>query len=70
MGKKPFNQEVGVFVTLKIKGQLRGCIGKLIAKEPLYVTVSDMAIQAAFHDPKFEPLKKEEYEVLEVEISV
>ena len=69
-GQKALNQEVGAFVTLKIKGQLGGCIGKLIAKEPLYVTVSDMAIQAAFHDPRFEPLKKEEYEVLEVEISV
>jgi len=69
-GQKALNEEVGVFVTLKIEGKLRGCIGMLITKEPLYITVSNMALEAAFHDPRFEALKKEEYTALEVEISV
>jgi len=68
--QKALNEEVGAFVTLKIEGKLRGCIGMLIAKEPLYVTVSEMAQQAAFHDPRFEVLKNEEYDALKVEISV
>jgi len=69
-GQKALNEEVGAFVTLKIEGKLRGCIGMLITKEPLYITVSNMALEAAFHDPRFEALKKEEYTALEVEISV
>jgi AmmeMemoRadiSam system protein A len=69
-GQEALNQEVGAFVTLKITGQLRGCIGMLSSKDPLYKTISHMALQAAFHDPRFEPLKIEEYDAIEVEISV
>jgi MEMO1 family protein len=60
----------GAFVCLKIKGVLRGCIGCLHARGPLYRVVSDMAVQAAFCDPRFAPLSAEELEQIELEISV
>ena len=41
-------KEMGAFVTLHKKGQLRGCIGNLIGKGPLYLTVRDMAIEADY----------------------
>lgn len=58
------------FVTLKKHGQLRGCIGHIIAREPLAQTVAEMAVAAAFNDPRFPPLKKAEYADLDYEISV
>jgi AmmeMemoRadiSam system protein A len=59
----------GAFVTLKIKGQLRGCIGHTQAMKPLSQTVIDMAEAAAFQDPRFPPLSKQELKDLSVEIS-
>jgi AmmeMemoRadiSam system protein A len=63
-------QKSGAFVTLKKKGELRGCIGYIKAVRPLDETVKEMAIQAAFHDPRFNPLNKNEMEDIEMEISV
>ena len=60
----------GVFVSLHRRGQLRGCIGYLEAVKPLGQSVREMAASAAFHDPRFRPLGKEELADLEVEISV
>jgi AmmeMemoRadiSam system protein B/AmmeMemoRadiSam system protein A len=60
----------GAFVCLKIKGVLRGCIGCLQARGPLYRVVGDMAVQAAFCDPRFAPLSSEELEQIDLEISV
>ena len=60
----------GAFVSLHRKGQLRGCIGYLEAVKPLGQTVREMAASAAFHDPRFRPLGREELADLEVEISV
>ena len=60
----------GAFVSLHRKGQLRGCIGYLEAVKPLGQTVREMAVAAAFHDPRFRPLGQEELKDLEVEISV
>ena len=59
----------GGFVTLKKYGQLRGCIGYIEAIKPLYKTVEEMAIAAAFNDPRFPPLRREEIEHLTIEIS-
>ncbi len=59
-----------VFVTIRKNGALRGCIGNLIAAEPLYLAVRDMAIQAAFRDPRFKPVQKDELKDLTFEISV
>ncbi|MBF0530752.1 MAG: AmmeMemoRadiSam system protein B, partial [Deltaproteobacteria bacterium] len=60
----------GAFVTLKRNGELRGCIGQVTSDRPLAETVSAMAIQAAFHDPRFPRLAKEEIPGLSLEISV
>jgi len=60
----------GAFVTLKIDGELRGCIGQVRARDPLHKVIADMAVSAAFEDPRFPTLTKEEYSRLEYEISV
>jgi AmmeMemoRadiSam system protein A len=60
----------GAFVSLHKQGRLRGCIGYLEAVKPLVTTIQEMAAAAAFHDPRFPPLKAEELGDLEVEISV
>lgn len=58
------------FVTLKINGQLRGCIGHVIARIPLYQCVSDVARAAAISDPRFNPVRPDELENIEYEVSV
>jgi AmmeMemoRadiSam system protein A len=60
----------GVFVTLKKRGHLRGCIGYIKAVKPLGDTVQEMAVAAAFHDPRFPSVKSEEIRDLNFEISV
>jgi len=64
------NQKRGAFVTLNKHQELRGCIGNLTASQPLYLTVRDMAIEAAVDDPRFSPLSLEEFKEVEVEVSV
>jgi len=63
-------QPRGAFVTLKKKGELRGCIGRIIGDEPLGKLVGTMAIQAAFNDSRFRPLAADELNDIEIEISV
>jgi len=48
-------EKSGAFVTLKKDGRLRGCIGYIEAEKPLYKTIEEMAIAAAFNDPRFPP---------------
>ena len=60
----------GAFVTLRKKGDLRGCIGSIRAVEPLYRAVISSAISAAFRDPRFFPVRKDEIAHLDLEISV
>jgi len=62
--------QMGAFVTLKIKGVLRGCIGRFISSEPLYEVVKASALSSAFEDPRFVPMTKEEFENTEIEITV
>ncbi len=64
------NQERGAFMTLKERGQLRGCIGYTSAIKPLYMTVRDTATLAALRDPRFPPVSASELPQLEYEISV
>jgi len=59
----------GAFVTLKINGELRGCIGYIIPVKPLYETVREVAESAALRDPRFQPVSKAELPQLEYEIS-
>jgi AmmeMemoRadiSam system protein A len=63
-------QPCGAFVTLHKQGALRGCIGLVQAVKPLYQTVREMAVASAFDDPRFPPLRKDEFDDLELEISV
>ncbi len=63
-------KEMGAFVTLRKHGELRGCIGSLVGREPLYFTIRDMAIEAAVGDPRFRPLGLLELKDIEIEISV
>jgi MEMO1 family protein len=60
----------GAFVTLEKNGNLRGCIGYIQAIKPLYITIEEMAEQAALHDPRFSPVSEEELNDLHIEISV
>ena len=63
-------EERATFVTLTIDGNLRGCIGMLEACRPLAEDVAENAVSAAFHDPRFPPLCADEFENLEIHISV
>lgn len=60
----------GAFVTLKINGNLRGCIGRFISSDPLYEVVRLSALSSAFEDPRFPPLTKEEFVKTDIEITV
>jgi len=60
----------GAFVTIKIKNELRGCIGLIEGVKPLYLTVIEMAQAAAFNDPRFLSLSKSEEDEIDIEISV
>ncbi|MBS3818293.1 AmmeMemoRadiSam system protein B [bacterium] len=60
----------GVFVTLKKEGRLRGCIGMVEPKIPLYKAVIQAAIYAACKDTRFSPVSEEELEDLQIQISV
>lgn len=58
------------FVTLRLDGELRGCIGSLQALRPLRDDVRDNAMAAAFDDPRFAPLSAREFVGLRIEVSV
>jgi len=60
----------GVFVTLHKTGQLRGCIGYVEGIKPLQDAVIEMSLSAAFEDPRFAPVEKDELKNIEIEISV
>lgn len=64
------NLKCGVFVTLSIDDELRGCIGYIIGDKPLYELVYIVAKKSAFEDPRFYPLTEEELDEIEIEISV
>lgn len=63
-------QARGAFVTLRCNGKLRGCIGRIEADHALAETVAQCAITAALQDPRFKPLRMDEVNALEIEISV
>lgn len=64
------NREMGAFVTLREKGDLRGCIGNIAGRGPLYLTIRDMAIESAAGDPRFPKVRVEEMKDIDIEISV
>jgi len=65
-----FGERRGVFVTLHVRGELRGCIGTTENDEPLGEATVRCAASAALHDPRFPAMRSEELAALNVEISV
>jgi AmmeMemoRadiSam system protein A len=57
------------FITLTIRGQLRGCIGALEAHQPLATDVREHAIAAALEDPRFPPVREDELSRIQIEVS-
>ncbi len=58
------------FVSLHLDGLLRGCIGSLVARDPLGIAAAEYAFRAAFADPRFPPLPAALFPALALEISV
>jgi hypothetical protein len=69
-GSPVLKEKRAVFVTLKKNGQLRGCIGRIVADLPLYKVVPKQVLQAALEDPRFPALEPQEVPEIEIEISV
>ena len=63
-------QRGATFVTLKKRGQLRGCIGNLEPVGSVWDGIQDNALNAAFHDLRFSPLKPEEFDEILIDISL
>jgi len=63
-------QRRGAFVTLELRGKLRGCVGQVEAQKSLASTVARCAIAAAREDDRFNPVQPEEVAQLTIEISV
>jgi len=68
--KEELSEKQGVFVTLTKDGELRGCIGYPEPVFPLYKAVIDAARAAAFQDPRFPPLSRDELKEIAIEVSV
>jgi AmmeMemoRadiSam system protein A len=65
-----FERRCGAFVTLHVKGKLHGCIGMIEPRASLGETIVKCAIGAALEDPRFSPMRPEEAEEAEVEVSL
>ena len=70
LADKALDQSLATFVTLKIDGQLRGCIGNLEPVDSLLESVTHNGLHAAFHDHRFSPLKPEEFNRISIDISI
>ncbi len=66
---RPMEQVQAAFVTLKEKGELRGCIGEILPTQPLYKSVMVNAVNAAVQDPRFVPVTLSECNDITIEIS-
>lgn len=64
------NNDGASFVTLTIDGNLRGCVGTLMARRPLWYDIQENGYHAAFKDFRFSPLTEEEYKEVAVEVSI
>lgn len=64
------SEPAATFTTLRIEGELRGCCGTLEATRPLAKDVAHSAFQAAFHDSRFDPVRREDLERVSVGVSV
>jgi AmmeMemoRadiSam system protein A len=66
---KILEEKHGLFVTLKCRGRLRGCIGQIVGMEPLKKSIGHMTLAAAFEDSRFPPLALGELKDLKIHIS-
>ena len=64
------NDAFGVFITLTQNNQLRGCIGCITTNQPLHQTIPEYAINAAIHDHRFSPLKRDEFDYTNISLSI
>jgi AmmeMemoRadiSam system protein A len=60
----------GVFTTLYLHGQLRGCVGYAMPIAPLFRAVTETACAAAFNDSRFVPVTSEEAHALDISLSI
>ena len=60
----------GAFTTLYLAGNLRGCVGYVFPVSPLYKTIAETARAAAFDDPRFSPVTREEAKHLTISLSI
>jgi len=67
---KKLKEPYGIFVTIRKHGKLRGCIGRIIGDQPLFLSCQQMAQAAALEDPRFPAVTKDELADLDIEISV
>jgi AmmeMemoRadiSam system protein A len=65
-----FAKPRGVFTSLYLHGQLRGCVGFVLPTNPVYRAVAETARAAAFEDTRFTPVTKEEAQHLQIELSI
>jgi AmmeMemoRadiSam system protein A len=65
-----FKEKCGAFVTIHINRGLRGCIGNIKGVKNIPETVMEMSLASAFRDPRFPPLSREEFENIDLEISI
>jgi len=65
-----FHELTGAFVTLRRRGQLRGCIGEIDSKESLVKVINRCARAAALEDPRFGPVRPDELAEIKIEISI
>ena len=70
MADSAFQDHRGTFVTLTKNKQLRGCIGNLDSTESILAGIKRNAVNAAFHDPRFSPLKARELDQVDIEVSI
>lgn len=70
-GRPALHEKRGVFVTLKIGGRLRGCLGCFASDKPLYRTVAEYARHSALDDPRFgnDRLRQEELPLVTMDVS-
>lgn len=65
----PMKRIMGAFVSLYKRGQLCGCIGEIYPRRELYQAITEQAVNAAFHDPRFIGLREDELDAVDLEIS-
>lgn len=66
----PSTELTGAFVTLRYRGQLRGCIGEINSRESLIKVITRCARAAALEDPRFRPVRSDELAEIKIDISI